>query len=206
MKVKVCGMTEFNQLQALENLGVDFAGLIFYEGSKRYVGDKLINQKTEIRNLKINRVGVFVNATKEEIAKAVEDYGLSFVQLHGDESPEFCREMQQFIPVIKTIRISEATELQVEKDKFENACDYFLFDTDSKQYGGSGKKFNWEVLQSVKINKPFFLSGGIGLQDIEEVKAFNHPMLFAIDVNSKFEISPGVKNLEQVETFVNALR
>ena len=156
MKLKVCGMTELNQLQTLEELGVDFAGLIFYEGSKRYVGDKLENQKSEIRNLKISKVGVFVNAAKEEITKTVKDYGLSFVQLHGDESPEFCRKIQQFVPVIKAIRISETTDLEVQLDKFENACDYFLFDTDSKQYGGSGKKFSWEVLKSVKINKPFF--------------------------------------------------
>ena len=107
--------------------------------------------------------------------------------------------------MIKAIRISEATDLEVQLDKFENVCDYFLFDTDSKQYGGSGKKFNWEVLQSVKINKPFFLSGGIGLQDIERVKAFQHPMLFAIDVNSKFETSPGIKDLKQVESFLKGI-
>jgi phosphoribosylanthranilate isomerase len=205
MKLKVCGMTELNQLQTLEELRVDFAGLIFYEGSKRYVGDKVENQKSEIRNLKISKVGVFVNPAKEEIAKAVDDYGLSLVQLHGDESPEFCREVQQFVPVIKAIRISEATDLEVQLDKFEIVCDYFLFDTDSKQYGGSGKKFNWEILQLAKINKPFFLSGGIGLQDTEEVKAFHHPMLFAIDVNSKFETSPGVKDLKQVESFLKGI-
>jgi phosphoribosylanthranilate isomerase len=205
MKLKVCGMAELNQLQTLEELGVDFAGLIFYEKSKRFIGEKLINQKSEIRNLKISKVGVFVNASVNEIEKAVKDYALSYVQLHGDETFEFCKEIKTFVPVIKAVRIGETTDLEPEMEKFENACDYFLFDTDSKEYGGSGKKFNWEVLQSVKINKPFFLSGGIGLQDIEDLKAFQHPMLFAIDVNSKFETSPGVKDLKEVESFLKEI-
>jgi phosphoribosylanthranilate isomerase len=206
MKLKVCGITELNQLQILEKLGVDFAGLIFYEGSKRYVGNKLSDQKSEIRNLKIKKVGVFVNATIKDIEETVNNYGLSFVQLHGDESPEFCKKVKELVPVIKAIRINDETNLKKELEKFEDTCNYFLFDTDSKQYGGSGKKFNWEILLSTKINKPFFLSGGIGLQDIEEVKAFHHPMLFAIDVNSKFEISPGVKDLDQVKAFSKELK
>jgi phosphoribosylanthranilate isomerase len=206
MKLKVCGMTDFSQLQTLESLGVDFAGLIFYEGSKRYVGDKLGSQKSEMRNLKIKKVGVFVNATKEKIAEAVKDYSLSYVQLHGDESPEFCKNVVAFVSVIKAIRINDEINLEKELEKYEDACDYFLFDTDSKQYGGTGKKFNWKVLQSAKINKPFFLSGGIGSQDLEELNAFQHPMLFAIDVNSKFETSPGVKDLKQVETFFEAIK
>jgi phosphoribosylanthranilate isomerase len=206
MKLKVCGMTELNQLQMLEEQGVDFAGLIFYDASKRYMGNKLINQKSEIRNLKIKKVGVFVNATINDIEEAVKDYGLSYVQLHGDESPELCKKIKEFVPVIKAMRINDETNLERELEKFEDTCDYFLFDTDSKQYGGSGKKFNWEILRSAKISKPFFLSGGIGLQDIEEVKAFHHPMLFAIDVNSKFEISPGVKDLEQVKSFMRNLK
>jgi phosphoribosylanthranilate isomerase len=206
MNLKVCGMTEFKQLQTLEELGVDFAGLIFYEGSKRFVGDKLGNQKSTIKNLKINKVGVFVNVAVADIRQTINDYGLSYVQLHGDESPEFCNELKEFVPVIKVIRINGETNLTVELQKFENACDYFLFDTDSRQYGGSGRKFNWEVLQSAKIIRPFFLSGGIGLQDIEEMKTFQHSMLFAIDVNSRFETSPGVKDLKQVETFLEAIK
>ena len=205
MKLKVCGMTEFEQLQTLQELEVDFAGLIFYEGSKRFVGNKLNGQKSAIRNLKIKKVGVFVNATLNDIETAINDYSLSYIQLHGDESPEFCKEATKVIPIIKAIGISEETDLANELEKFEDACDYILFDTGSKQYGGTGKKFNWEVLQSTKISKPFFLSGGIGLQDIEEVKAFHHPMLFAIDVNSKFESSPGIKDLRQVKEFMKNL-
>lgn len=206
MKLKVCGMTELEQIQTLETCGVDFAGLIFYEGSKRFVGSKSKNQKSEIRNLKIDRVGVFVNATIPEIEQAVKDYGLSYVQLHGDESPEFCKKIKEFAFAIKAIRINIKTNLANELEKFEETCDYFLFDTDSKQYGGTGKKFDWGVLQSAEIDKPFFLSGGIGLEDLAEVKAFQHPMLFAIDVNSRFEISPGVKDLQQVKTFLEQLK
>ena len=206
MKLKVCGMTELKQLQTLQELEVDFAGLIFYGGSKRVMGDKLSNQQSAISNLKIKKVGVFVNAALNDIEKAINEYGLSYIQLHGDESPEFCKEIRKFVPVIKAIRINEGTNLPSELEKFENVCDYFLFDTDSKQYGGTGKKFNWEILQSAKINKPFFLSGGIGLQDVEEVKAFHHPALFAIDVNSKFETSPGIKDIEQVKDFMKNLK
>src|SRR5690348_4581776 len=125
MKLKLCGMTELNQLQTLEELGVDFAGLIFYEGSKRFVGEKLINQQSAVRDLKIKKVGVFVNATVIEIRQAVKNYGLSYAQLHGDESPEFCNNVKEFIPVIKALRISDNTDIQGELEKFDNACDYF---------------------------------------------------------------------------------
>ena len=206
MKLKVCGMTELGQLQSLEDLGVDFAGLIFYEGSKRFVGEKLKNQESAIRNIKIEKVGVFVNAAPGVIKKAVDDYGLSYVQLHGDEAPEFCGQVKEFVSVIKAIRISEDKNIEGQLEKFENACDYFLFDTDSPQYGGSGKKFNWEILRSAKISKPFFLSGGIGLQDVEKIVSFQQPMLYAIDVNSKFEINYGVKDLKKVEKFLMSLK
>lgn len=206
MNLKVCGMTDFEQLKTLEELGIEFAGLIFYEGSKRFVSNKLEDQKSQIRNLQIKRVGVFVNARTEDIKEKVKEYGLSYVQLHGDESPEFCEEIKKFIPVIKAVRINDETKLLNELRDYEEACDYFLFDTDSKHYGGTGKKFDWQILESVAIAKPFFLSGGIGLQDVAEINAFDHPMLYAIDINSKFEISHGIKDLKQVEAFIQNLK
>src|SRR5688500_10413723 len=165
MKLKVCGITSFEQLHQLQEMDVDFAGLIFYENSKRFVGNKLQEHKSEIRNLTIKTVGVFVNAEIENIKEKVNEYGLSYVQLHGDEDAEFCSEVKNFIPVIKAIRINEES---LEKDMmaFEEVCDYLLFDTDSKQYGGSGKQFNWDRLKHSNIGKPFFLSGGIGTEDI----------------------------------------
>jgi phosphoribosylanthranilate isomerase len=206
MKLKVCGMTSFEQLQKLDQLGVDFAGLIFYKNSKRFVGNKLSDQKSEIRNLKIKKIGVFVNAEIDTLKKEVNEYGLTYVQLHGDESAEFCREVKDFVDVIKVIRISEQTDLEKELTVFEEACDYLLFDTDSKQYGGTGKQFNWNRLIQSDVKKPFFLSGGIGLEDIDKIKNFHHPMFFAIDVNSRLESEPGIKNMEKVEQLMNALK
>ena len=205
MKLKVCGMTSFEQLQKLDQLGVDFAGLIFYENSKRFVGNKLNTQKSEIRQLEIKKMGVFVNAGIDQIEKEVKEYGLSYAQLHGDESVEFCRAVRNFVSVIKAIRINEETDLEGDLKVFEAACDYLLFDTDSKQYGGSGKQFSWGKLQQANIKKPFFLSGGIGLEDVDKVKNFHHPLLFAIDVNSRFESEPGIKDMDKVEAFMNAL-
>ena len=170
------------------------------------MSNKLEDQKSQIRNLQIKRVGVFVNARTEDIKEKVKEYGLSYVQLHGDESPEFCEEIKKFIPVIKAVRINDETKLLNELRDYEEACDYFLFDTDSKHYGGTGKKFDWQILESVAIAKPFFLSGGIGLQDVAEINAFDHPMLYAIDINSKFEISHGIKDLKQVEAFIQNLK
>ena len=198
-------MTSFEQLQKLDQLGVDFAGLIFYENSKRFVGNKLNTQKSEIRQLEIKKVGVFVNAGIDQIEKEVKEYGLSYAQLHGDESEEFCRTVKNFISVIKAIRINEETDLEGDVKVFEEVCDYLLFDTDSKQYGGSGKQFSWGKLQQANIKKPFFLSGGIGLEDVDKVKNFHHPLLFAIDVNSLFESEPGIKDMDKVEAFMNAL-
>jgi phosphoribosylanthranilate isomerase len=206
MKLKVCGMTSFDQLQQLQEIGVDFAGLIFYENSKRFVGNKLSDQKSEIRNLKIKKIGVFVNAEIDTIKKEVNEYGLTYVQLHGDESAEFCRRVKDFVHVIKVIRINDQSDLEKELTVFEEACDYLLFDTDSKQYGGTGKQFNWNRLIQSDVKKPFFLSGGIGLEDIDKIKNFHHPMFFAIDVNSRLESEPGIKNMEKVEQLMNALK
>ena len=205
MKLKICGMTSFEQLQKLGQLGVDFAGLIFYENSKRFVGNKLNSRKSGIRNLQIKKVGVFVNAGIDQVGKEVKEYGLSYVQLHGNESVEFCIAVRNFVSVIKAIRINEETDLERELTAFEEACDYLLFDTDSKQYGGGGKQFNWERLKLSNITKPFFLSGGIGLEEVNKLKNFHHPMLFAVDVNSRLEIEPGIKDMDMVKAFMNAL-
>lgn len=206
MKLKVCGITSLEQLKQLNNLGVDYAGLIFYENSKRFVGNKLLDQKNEIKELTINKVGVFVNAGIETIRKTVEEYALALVQLHGDEDPEFCRQVQNFVSVIKAIRVGEKLNREEDLKKYEDVCDYFLFDTDSKQYGGTGKQFYWNILHAAKIKKQFFLSGGIGLEDVAKIKAFDHPMLFVIDVNSRFEIEPGKKDMNKIDAFVTTLK
>lgn len=205
MKIKVCGITSFEQLQQLQDFKVDFAGLIFYEKSKRFVGDKLQNHKSEIRKLELEKVGVFVNADKTAIQNATDDYGLSYVQLHGKENAEFCEEVRKLVKVIKAIQVDRETKLREQLEQYRNACDYFLFDTATKNYGGSGLQFDWEILEEMEIVKPFFLSGGIGPGDVEKIQSFRHPELFAIDINSRFEVSPGTKNMELVKTFVHAI-
>jgi phosphoribosylanthranilate isomerase len=205
MKIKVCGITSLEQMQQLQEMGIDYCGMIFYEGSRRFAGRKLDALKSDIRAASIEKVGVFVNADYDTIINAVKDYGLTAVQLHGDETDEFCLELMDKVQVIKVFRIADQNDIDKLIEPFQNASHYFLFDTDTTAYGGSGKQFDWSVLESAKINKPFFLSGGIGLEDIEKVKAFQHPYLYAVDVNSCFETAPGVKDMQRVQKFANTL-
>lgn len=205
MKVKVCGMTRLEQLRQLQELGVDYAGLIFFAGSKRYAGEALKDEQAAIRELTIKRVGVFVNTELEVIQQAIADYGLTAVQLHGDETDEFCLELMDKAKVIKVFRIGGEVAIDSLVAPFQNACHYFLFDTDTSSYGGSGKQFDWDILKEASIGKPFFLSGGIGPADAEKVKAFQHPYLYAVDINSRFETDPGVKDMDKVKQFINEL-
>jgi phosphoribosylanthranilate isomerase len=205
MKIKVCGITTFEQMQALQELGVDYAGMIFYEQSKRYIGNKVNSQLSIANSLSIAKVGVFVNAEMEVVQQAVNDYGLTAVQLHGDETDEFCLDLMDKVEVIKVFRIADQQDLDSLVAPFQEVCHYYLFDTDTTAYGGSGKQFDWQVLAKAAINKPFFLSGGIGLDDVEKLKAFQHPYFYAVDVNSRFEISPGVKDMDLVAHFIKEL-
>jgi phosphoribosylanthranilate isomerase len=206
MKCKVCGITGLEQLQSLEALGADFAGLIFYEGSKRFVGERKEEEKKGIKETAIKKIGVFVNAPYETVLNAIEEYGLYAVQLHGDETDEFCLELMDKVKVIKVFRVKDEAFIDEMVKPFEAVCHYFLFDTDTAAYGGSGKRFDWSLLQKAKVGKPFFLSGGIGPDNAEKLQAFQHPYLYAVDVNSKFEVEPGVKDLEKVESFLTYLK
>ncbi len=179
--------------------------MVLYESSKRFAGGKLKDQKSAIRNLDIKKVGVFVNADFETITKAVDEYGLYAVQLHGDETDEFCMELMDKTKVIKVFRIADQADIDTLIEPFQNACDFFLFDTDTAMYGGSGQKFDWRILEKTKIYKPFFLSGGIGVDDIEKIKSVVHPYMYAADINSRFETSPGVKDMVAVKKFISGL-
>jgi phosphoribosylanthranilate isomerase len=206
MKIKVCGITTVEQLVQLQEGGVDYAGLIFYPKSKRYAHEKLNDQQAAIKNVDIIKVGVFVNADMDLLKSCIREYNLSAVQLHGDETPEFCDALKNEIDVIKVFRIGEAAlDIDERIRPFQNSCAYFLFDTDTTEYGGSGKRFDWTLLQKAIIGKPFFLSGGIGPDDIEELQRFSHPYLHAIDINSRFETAAGIKNMESVQNFINQL-
>ena len=209
MKIKVCGITQLEQLQQLDELGADYAGLIFYRQSQRYMLDKLTTRDVQSLHMRLKKVGVFVNASEEEINTQVELYGLDLVQLHGDETPAFCEHISRTVSVIKAFRITKHNEQNIDWmiKPYEEVCDYYLFDTNRNgAYGGTGEKFDWEILKSNKINKPFFLSGGIGLGDIERLKEFRHPFFYAVDVNSRIERAPGVKDLQQVKALVEQLK
>ncbi len=210
MRVKVCGMTDVDQVNQLNQLGVEFCGFIFYPKSPRYVFKHMpaINIKRIRGN--INKVGVFVNAYTDDILKTVDDCGLYLVQLHGDESPRECERISNYVSVIKAFRLSEDDNILWKIKDYIDVCDMFLFDTEGAGYGGTGKKFNWNVLKGLDIRKPFFLSGGIQNDDVFALKEFTNDSvakdLFSIDINSKFEISPGIKDMDKVSQFVTQIK
>jgi phosphoribosylanthranilate isomerase len=210
MRTKVCGMTKPEQVYQLDEMGVEFAGFIFYPKSPRYVYKTM--PAAEIKRIKgkINKVGVFVNADVDEVLRTVDDCGLYLVQLHGDENPRVCERIANYVSVIKVFRISEDDNIEWRIREYYDAADMFMFDTEGAGYGGIGKKFNWELLKEQHILKPFFLSGGIAPEDAEKLHAFqNEPAakdLFAIDINSKFEMMPGIKDMEKVKEFVEKLK
>jgi phosphoribosylanthranilate isomerase len=195
-------------LLALQEIGVDYAGLIFYEGSPRFIGAHNLEASILKQNeITIKRIGVFVNAKEDEILKAVDDWKLEMVQLHGEESPVFCEKISNHVKTIKAFRVKEEESLAYKVAPYENAVEYFLFDAMGKQYGGTGNKFDWKVIAEANIQKPYFLSGGLGPDDVEDIQRFAeaNSNCFAIDVNSRFEVKPGVKNIEIVKTFTERL-
>lgn len=209
MNIKVCGITSMKQLQQLDGLDVAFAGLIFYKQSPRYVGDKI--SKTEIANadLDTKMIGVFVNADYDEIMTTVESYNLDIVQLHGDESPLLCEQLSEEVEVIKSFSISIKTEAPIDEmlRAYDDVCDYYLFDTASGNMpGGTGTKFDWSKIEASKIEKPFFLSGGIEPTDSSLLKKFRHPDFYGVDINSRFEKERGVKDMALVLQFIRSFK
>jgi len=210
MRIKVCGMTLPEQVIALDEMGVDLAGFIFYPKSPRYIGNKISAERMKHIKGKIAKVGVFVNMPYDELMRTVEDYRLDMVQLHGDESPVFCEKVANYITVVKAFRLSDNDPIEWMVKPFHDSSDMYMFDTLGAGYGGTGKKFDWEMLKKSVINKIYFLSGGIEPGDEEKLKKFvDEPAgekLFAVDINSKFEVSAGVKDMEKVRKFVKELK
>ncbi len=208
-QLKVCGLTKLNQIQELIDLKVDFLGFIFYEKSPRYVLNHLsLEQISEINYQR--KVGVFVNEDLEKIIEISEQAKLNFIQLHGDETEDFISELRQNlnpkIGIIKVIRIgNQAENLESKIHNLKSKIDYFLFDTDSKTFGGTGKTFDWNILNDIKIPIPYFLSGGISLENAGDLKNINQKPI-ALDINSKFEIEPGNKDLEKVKEFLSLIK
>lgn len=185
----------------IENLFPDLMGFIFYEKSKRFFNQPEINL-----NNKVKRVGVFVNENIQEIKNKIKKYKLDYVQLHGEENVNFCHSLQPFVKIIKVFKIDYNFNFK-KTEEFEEVCDYFLFDTKSQLHGGSGKKFDWDLLKNYNCKKDFFLSGGIDISDIEEIKKIvNSYPIAGIDVNSKFELENLEKDKEKINLLIKKLR
>ncbi|MTI20419.1 phosphoribosylanthranilate isomerase, partial [Fulvivirga sp. RKSG066] len=195
MKLKVCGLRD-NLAEVVKEIEPDMIGLIFYEKSPRYVADLQPDQLPA----NVERVGVFVNAEYEFIKSKINEYQLDYVQLHGDETRALCSQLQAHAKVIKVF--SGNGEIDKSQLKaYESSIDYYLFDTrDKQQYGGTGNTFDWEKLSTLNLDKPIILSGGVSLENIEEVRQLEGVDIYAIDVNSKFEDAPGLKNIALLKT------
>ena len=206
-KLKVCGLTQLFQIQELISMNIDFLGFIFYEKSPRYVLNYLsFKEISEIKHS--GKVGVFVNESIKAIVEIASEAQLDIIQLHGDEDDRFILKLRQLIgeniQIIKVIRIGNQTaeELQKTINQQPLTNNYLLFDTDSQAFGGTGKTFDWNILNEIEIPIPYFLSGGISFENIHQLKSINHQP-FALDINSKFEFEPGNKDLEKIKKFIN---
>jgi phosphoribosylanthranilate isomerase len=206
IKLKVCGMRDAKNIIEIVTLRPDYMGFIFYPRSKRYIGEQFDENLTAFVPDYIRKVGVFVNENKDKVLELRQRYNLDFVQLHGSETVDYCEFLvKNNVGVIKSFAISQQTDLRVITG-YEDCCDFLLFDAKVKEYGGSGKKFEWSILQEYKGNKPFFLSGGIDENDVETISKMDHSKLYGIDINSRFEISPGLKDLHKIHKFISKLQ
>ncbi|MFI3285961.1 MAG: phosphoribosylanthranilate isomerase [Rikenellaceae bacterium] len=200
MKIKVCGMREGENILAIEQLGVDMIGFIFYPKSPRYVEQCPSNLPS-----KAAKVGVFVDAQIEFITSKVESFELDYVQLHGAESVELCETLtKQGMKIIKAFAVDESFDFNTTKP-YEHLCNLFVFDTKCGEHGGSGRQFDWSTLDAYAGSTPFLLSGGIGLESIDALKNFRHPRLAGYDLNSRFEKRPTIKDTNKLSIFLEEL-
>ncbi len=196
--VKVCGMREAENIREVEALGIDLMGFIFWPKSSRYVSERPAYLPTNCK-----RVGVFVDEDIETVKRIADDYALDFIQLHGHESADYCAQLKD-IKLIKAISVSGQDDIAT-YNTYEGLVDYFLFDTKCPSVGGSGQQFDWTVLSAYDDNTPFLLSGGIGPDDAEHLRTFHHGKCVGIDLNSRFEIAPGLKDINKLKTFIESL-
>lgn len=203
MLIKVCGMREAENIRQVETLGIDWMGFIFYPRSPRFVGETFIEATSE---QPVRRVGVFVNASPEEMIETARKYKLDYLQLHGNESADDCYALQKRgFALIKAFSIATEKDLEKTAD-YEGRVDYFLFDTKCEGYGGSGKQFDWSVLAAYKGSTPFLLSGGLRPESLEVLLHFHHPRLAGLDLNSGFETAPGMKDVAKLKGFVEEVK
>ena len=202
LKLKVCGMRNSENINALSEVQPDFIGFIFHAKSSRNISEAVLTNTPE----NIARVGVFVNESEEFIATKIIQHHLDYVQLHGNESPEFCKEVKNLeVGIIKAFNISENFDFS-SLINYEQQCDYFLFDAFGKQAGGNGITFNWELLNKYKGKTSFLLSGGIDDTMVDEIKKITHSKFRGIDINSGFEIEPALKDIAKIKCFKTSIR
>ncbi|MGZ3862549.1 MAG: phosphoribosylanthranilate isomerase [Bacteroidia bacterium] len=205
MKLKVCGLNNRENIMEILKCNPDYIGFIFYAKSPRFIGSL---SPDFIRNISsVHKVGVFVNETKEKVFDVVDQYGLDHVQLHGNETPEFCALINEKVPVIKAFQVNDEFDFDGVR-LYNNASEYFLFDSKSENYGGSGRPFNHAKLEEYKLNKKIFLSGGIDLNITDDMLYLQsaYRAVFAVDVNSRIEDSPGIKNINKLKVLTDKIR
>ena len=198
-------MRQPENISALLSLKPDYIGFIFYPGSSRYVGS--IDQEV-LGSIPatVKKTGVFVNSTEEEISDKINSFGLNAVQLHGNEQPAICETFKaKGIAVLKAFVIDESFSFSSLQD-YRQVVDYFLFDTKTLQHGGSGKSFNWSLLQNYNLDVPYFLSGGLDAENIRQALKIEDERFYAVDLNSRFEIKPGLKDIQKLESIINKIR
>lgn len=209
MNIKVCGVTSMKQLLQLDGMNVDFAGLVFNKLSSQFLDGRITGEELIAADLDIRKVGIFSNASLNEIIDTAGIYGLDLVQLEGDEPAEFCWELSKNLQVIKTFYInrSEADSLEIMVNEFDEACDFYSFDSIvKKDFSGLADQFDWTKLANASIEKPFFLGGGIKPEDAEKLRSFRHPDFYGIDLNCYFEKEPGVKDMAALLGFIHQVK
>ncbi len=195
MNIKVCGITQLKQLQQLDGLSIDFAGLVFEKDAAGYLDNRIDKEELKTADFDIQKTGVFRNAEMIDMLDAIDEYGLDAIQLNGEEDPETCADLSEEVEVIKAFSISAtATGIDELLAGYDEVCDYYLFDIQKEP----GKNFDWKVLANAKIEKPFFISGGISINDVNTIKSIRHPDFYGININETFEKEPGVKDMALV--------
>ena len=204
LKIKVCGITDAANMMEVAALQPDYLGFIFYPPSPRDITHKIKDLPLDGLPINIRKIAVMLDQPIEEALKITKEFGFDLVQLHGTESPDYCKALQKHLPVIKAFAVKDS--LPENLGEYENCCDFFLFDTKAQKPGGTGLSFDHRLLQEYNGNTHFFLSGGIGPDYPNMENPMNHPLLHALDVNSRFETSPGLKDVTSLAIFIKKIK
>jgi phosphoribosylanthranilate isomerase len=204
MKIKVCGLRYPDNINAIAELSPDYMGFIYYAKSPRFVDDISADTLSSVP-ASILKTGVFVNETEEEVQRLIDKFGFEAIQLHGNESPKFANSFKGKVQVLKAFGLNEEFDFEV-LQPYVNKVDYFLFDTKTDVHCGSGNTFNWDILNNYKLDVPFFLSGGLSLDNLNQITKITHPQFYGVDLNSKFETAPGIKDIDKLKQAFTLLK